>query len=384
MSKLKLKILSKNIAEQMDKIDFTPKQLSEHSGVSYPSLMPILNGTRDCGISKLLAIADALNSRPDQLLKGLYNKDDRNSLVESNPNKLKICAVFISQVKMTYCLVHILSSNQKLETTKNYALQCGMKPNELISDINETINESVKQLNFDEPFNLKNVAVFISAQQYDRPYDKQNLDNQLRKQFFNHILQADYIANYNAFLGKKDGICVSINDGCALTYSSNKGKSITKLLGYGFPISDIAGNFWLGCEAVRYTIRVAENIEQSSTLSDRLLAIYDGNVNALSEAAMQAPQKTFLLACSIVKELHFKQEKSYQILQESSKKLLEYIHIVDKTTKKTLPILLAGELAYLYAEFMPKNRIINSKHEHKLILLSYGSEALTNALNEND
>jgi N-acetylglucosamine kinase-like BadF-type ATPase/DNA-binding Xre family transcriptional regulator len=375
--KLKLSTLAQNIATRMDEKELTAKQLSNISGVTYPSLMPILNGGRDCGISKLVAIADALSCTPNELLKGLYNPNSiQNDTLTTK--QLKITAVFISQVKITYCLIQIPSIDKKHQVTKNYALQCGMKPNDFIHEINKTIEESAKALGFTESYTMKNVAVYISAQQYDRPFDKQSIEIALKKEFYTFFLEADYSANYKALVGKQSGVCISLNDGCALTYSTNKGKTIHKLLGYGFPISDIAGNLWLGCEAVKHAVKAAEGIETASPLSDRLLAAYEGNVNALSEATMQAQKETFLLASSTLKELHYKKEKSSQIIEASAKLLLEYIYTIDKKSKAKLPILLAGELAHLYSEYIPKNRITKSTPtlDPKQELLNYGLKSI--------
>jgi len=375
MKRFGLKKVADNIQNMMANVEMTPKKLSELSGISYTSLMPILNGNRDCGISKLMDIAEALKTTPNTILEGTYSEILPNSPINQTTSP-KFYAVFISLVKMTYCVLFDITNNKKAEMSKQFPLLCGIKPSETLSDIASTINELRKKLNYKKNINLKEVAIFMSVQQFDRLNDRHVLNLELRKNFAYHIVEADYTTNYHALVGNKNAVCISINDGCVLTYSTDKGKDIHRLLGYGFPISDIAGNYWLGCKAISHTINVDEEIEKNSTLSDRLLAQYEGNIRTLAEAAVQSPNKTYLAASAIVKELVFKQLKSYDIVKESAELLLTYLKIISKRTKQKMGVLLAGELAYLYQDFFEKEKLMVTKTNHKTLLIKYGHQEI--------
>ena len=66
MSK-KLKGIANNISRIMEEKDDIEnlKSLSEISSISYPSLTPILQGTRDFGVTKLIELSNALNCDPN-------------------------------------------------------------------------------------------------------------------------------------------------------------------------------------------------------------------------------------------------------------------------------------------------------------------------------
>jgi len=72
MKTVVLRKLPKNLEQLMRARNLTPKELAKKAKISYTSLMPILTGNRECGISKLIALAEALDCTPDIVLKDLY------------------------------------------------------------------------------------------------------------------------------------------------------------------------------------------------------------------------------------------------------------------------------------------------------------------------
>ena len=361
----KLKLL---IAEQ----NISAKELSKRSGISYTTLNPILNGTQECGFTKLLQIAEALNIEPNELLEGLYVVKPGEAKVHS---AARYHAVFISVVKVSYCILVDLSTNQKTNLVLQFPLRCGEHSNTFIEHIQSAIEKLALQMT--KTIDSKDIAIFLSVLQYGRENNRRKIEAIGKRLFNNMIIESDALTDYRAFIGNKNGICISINDGDAITFSTDKGKDIQKLHGYGFPISDVAGNFWLGCEAIKHAIRVKENLEAASPLSDRLLALYNNDIYFLSTSTMENPETHYTQASSLVKELFHEQKQSYAIVEKSAQMLMDNIKIIDKKIGKALPICLSGELAHLYERFFLQKRLLKMTHSQSEILLQYGLDALS-------
>jgi hypothetical protein len=280
MKKTNLQVLSETIAKIMDNKDITPKELSLKSKIGYSTLIPILKGTRDCGFTKLIAIANALECDPNTLLNGLIriqpNKKNNNKQVSSEiPPKYLVS--FISLASETHCLILEIDSHTQKALVFPFALGCGQNPDDFIDYISLAIKESL-QKNFIWPVNFKDIAIFVSIQQYEGHANRAKIQNYADSLFAKFIIESDAITNYHALVGKNNAICITINDGNGIAYSFDKGKNVTKVHGYGFPISDVAGHHWIGCEAIKHVIKVKEGIGPSTSLSDGILALFNYDV----------------------------------------------------------------------------------------------------------
>ncbi|MCK4608310.1 MAG: helix-turn-helix domain-containing protein [Gammaproteobacteria bacterium] len=367
MKDFTLRKLSENLEKTMSSKKIDAKELAKISGVGYSSLTPILNGSRDFGVSKLIAIANALGCGADELLNGLISKkkEDPNSI--STP---KYIAVFISVIAVTYGILYEIESNNKITSVLPFPLRCGQEPNELLDHMVTSIQKLAKEVT--TKIDNGDIAVFVSVQQYGRATNRKKIQQKGDKVFAKFVMEADSMANHKALLSKKNGICISINDGNIITYSNDSGKTVNKLQGYGFPTSDVAGNYWLGCEAIKYAIKVKDGLDESSLLSDKVLALFNDDVVLLQESIAEKPEATYLKASQIVKELTYEQEQSRIIIQKSADLLMESIRVIDRKTKTKLPIVITGDLAYLYNKFLPSVRITTHKSRHSTILLNYG------------
>ncbi len=383
MNHTTLRELSENIRKTMESKRISVKDLAKNSGISYSTLTPIINGSRDFGVLKLLAIADALGCTPNNLLTGLFNPKISDNKIKTYaatplPNYL---AIFISEISVTYLMLYDLKSQNKTTSVLQFSLGCSQNPETFLNNVVRSIKKAFESLT--DKINFKDIAIFASVQEYEGTTNREKIQKKGNHYFSKFIIESDAITNYRAFLGNTNGICISINDGNAITYSTNKGKYIKKLQGYGFPISDIAGNYWIGCEAIKHAINVKENIEPSSLLSDKILALFNDDLIALSEFVLINPGPAYLKASSIVKELMHNQKKSYEIVKKSFGLLMDRIKAIDTETKTKLPIFLAGDLAHIYEKFFPQNRIIKLKHRHNVVLLDYGIKILSDELKIN-
>ncbi len=377
MKDLALRKLSKTIEKTMSSKGLTPKELAKVSGVSYSSLTPILNGNRDFGVSKLIAIAKALGCSTDELLNNFVVDKGKPEGSKPTPPP-KYIAAFISVIAVTYCMLYQIESDNKITSVLQFPLRCGQDPNEFLDHTVTSIQKLAKDLT--AKIDNNEVAVYVSVQQYGRATNRKKIQQKGDKLFAKFIMEADAMTNHKALLGNKNGICISINDGNVITYSTDKGKNISKLQGYGFPISDVAGNYWLGCAALKHAINVKEQVEAASLLSDKILALFNDDIDLLSECTMQDPGTYYSKASSIVKELMHKKQKSYEIIQESASLVMKKVELIDKETKNQLPIVITGDLAYIYEEFFPANRRMSFDKRHSTILLNYNVEQIKKSL----
>jgi N-acetylglucosamine kinase-like BadF-type ATPase/transcriptional regulator with XRE-family HTH domain len=382
MKRTTLRILSETIEKIRLEKNLSPKDLSRASKISYSTLIPILNGSRDCGTTKLLAIVNALECDPNTLLTGLFQvqKVIENHEKQTSPKSMpKYLVAFISTISVTHCLVLDTISQTKRTTVFQFAFGCAQNPEDFIELVASSVKEIVSK-NFSRQINNKDVGVFISVQEYEITINREEIQKSGSSLFSTFILEKDAITNYNALIGNDNAICVTINDGDAITYSTDKGKNIVKLQGYGFPISDEAGHHWIGCEAIRHVINVKEGDESSTSLSDSLLALFNEDINLLSEGIMLDQASTYSRASSVVRELINVDTAAYEIVKKSADLLLKRIKSIDDKTKSKLPIILTGDLATLYSSFFPQKRLIKTKAIHGSLLLNYGVGVLQNNL----
>lgn len=373
MKQITLKKMSEAIEKMMLAKNVTPKELAQKAKMSYSSLMPILNGSRECGISKLIAIADALGCTPDSILDGLFM--GQPNIVHENHPKPKYFAVFISIIRVTYCMLYEVKTKKSASAVLQFPLRCGEASDDFLEYILSTIDKLSKELK--KEVIIKEVAVFASVQQYGRSRSRKKIQTKGDYLFPIFIMEPDAITNHKTFIGKNNGICITINDGSVITYSFDFGKTIKKLEGYGFPLTDVAGNWWIGCEAIRHALNVKLERESSSVISDRLLAVFHGDIDYLAECTTEDPAGTYVKASAIVKEFILShEEKSNQIIKNSAQLLMDEIGRVDKEVGVKLPIFIAGELAYIYEAFFPQERMIKIEQKQSDALLAYGVSKL--------
>jgi N-acetylglucosamine kinase-like BadF-type ATPase len=369
-----LQTLSETLEKLIKERSMSLKELAQKSNISYSSLVPILNGSRDFGITKLIDIANALECNADTLLDGLLLCKDKTT---SPPNKKitpRYLAVFISMISVTHCLLYDTETKKSLTSVFPFNLGCLQDQNDFLDSIISSLKKMIPQKK-EKNIDLKEIAVFASAQQENSSHTEK-IQKSGDNMFLYFVIEADAITSYRALFNKKNGICITINDGSIIVYSLDNGKTFTKLQGYGFPIADTAGNHWIGCEAIKYVINVKENLEPSSILSDRILSQFNDSVNSLAESVMLKPAITYTQASKIVKELIFVEPRAHAIIQKSAKLLLDRIKLIDNSTKIKLPITLVGELGSMYKEFFPRERVLNIREKLSLLLLDSGIASL--------
>ncbi len=381
MKHVVLKKLHKKILQVMQDQGLSARELAQKSKIPYTTLMSILHGISDTSVSNFSAICDGLRVNADTLLEGIIESKALSSAQQKSVRAPKFLIVFISIVKVTYCMLYDVKAEKAVNAVLDFPLRCGDDADFFIDNVAAAVEQLSKDLN--KPVALKDVAVFASVQQFGRKPSREKVQNKGAKLFSHFYLESDAVTNHDAFFGEQNGICVTINTGDIITYSLDGGKTIHALQGYGFPISDTAGNYWIGCEAIKHVLNVIQGEEQNTLVSDRILGQYNNDINFLSRVANESPQEAYLKASSVVKEFVAHQDKAKEIIRKSFELLYDEVRFIDKKTNSQLPIVITGELAYLYEEFFDKKRLVKIEGQQSAILLEHGLAKLKQLVSNN-
>ncbi len=380
MKQIVLKKLHKKILQVMQERGLSARDLAQKSKIPYTTLMSILHGISDTSVSNFSAICEGLGVTADTLLEGIIEVKS-GAAKDKTGRSPKFLIVLISIVKVTYCMLYDIAADKAVNAVLDFPLRCGDEADFFIDNVVAAVEQLSKELN--HPVAIKDVAVFASVQQFGRKPSREKIQNKGSKLFCRFYLESDAVTNHDAFFGSKNGICVTINTGDIITYSLDGGKTIHALQGYGFPISDSAGNYWIGCEAIKHVLNVLQGEEPSTLVSDRILAQYNNDINFLSRVANETPQEAYLKASSVVKEFFAHQDKARDIVKQSFELLYEEVRFIDKKTNTHLPIVITGELAYLYEGFFDKKRLVKMEGQQSAILLAHGLTKLKQLVSDN-
>jgi N-acetylglucosamine kinase-like BadF-type ATPase/DNA-binding Xre family transcriptional regulator len=358
MSENIFKGIRENINDIMEEnhVDLTPKKLAEKSNISYSTLAPILRGERDFRISNLIALTQALNTSPNELLQGLYKPQSKRF---NNPdiNSPKYYVILVTGFGLTYCRLINQTDHTIENTIYQFPLACTDEPNHAIDKIKMIISKFHQEIEYEDTF------LYISILGCEHVFGREHIRNHLNKVFDHVILEPDWMPIFSSQLINQKGILISVSNGATIVYSNKEG-DITKLQGYSFPISDEGGNLWLGCEAIKHAINVKEGVESRSMLSDKILSLVNSDLNLLATKAYDTPYEFFVEVSTIVKELSTKKDMAYQIVKRGFEKLWGRIKGIDEKSGESLPVYLAGSLAYIYEDFVPKDRLVHVDFEN--------------------
>ncbi|MCF6766485.1 XRE family transcriptional regulator [Thiotrichales bacterium 19S3-7] len=364
-----LNIISKNLKELMKKDDKfgTQLELAKASNITYSSLNPIINGERDFAVTKLVKLANALNCDPNTLLSGTYNQPIKSEYKLIKP-AFYISCISIDQI--TYCSILNVNNKQSNKLIIPQGVACDNNAEHFIQLMIEKIHKEISN------FEPKKASVFFSVQAYEYTTKREKIIEFGKYQFLDFVLQADWSANYKAFIENSNGICITIGNGLSIVYSQNNGNTLNKIAGLGFPISDDGGNLWLGCQAIRHAIDVKENLCEPTYLSDRILSLFNSDLYAISEQVSNNYIDVFITCSRLVKETAHKQSKSKEIIEQGFLNIMSKIKSIDKLIGTELPIVLTGESAFLYEDFFDKSRVVKTAYRHEEILQQYGLDFL--------
>lgn len=347
------------------------KELSQKSGIVYSTLLPVIKGERDFGISKLLRIAEALGVSIEDILAGTYTpKTPRNAPYKT---KIKYLAVFITSNKATRCFLQSLSGDVRKSAIFPFHIYCYEDSYAIIDSIKRNLGQLLKN----EDINYQEVAVYAASIGCEYTHGVARLQQEGNKQFNRFIIEPDWKTSHQALYPSQSGILITINDGFVVSYSLDQGQTIQKLQGYSF---DDAGMVWLGHQAIKHAIAVAEGMEERTLLSDGILSTYNSDLNLLASSLFDNPRDTCLEVFAIMISLLHRKGKSSELIEQSFKNIWRYVEKVDSLSGKPLPIKLAGELAHVYDAFVPAKRFKGVQFHNEDAEYQYGIQQIKKSI----
>ena len=368
-----LKHIADNLAQYMDAIskEFTGKDLSLKSKISYSTLAPILRGDRDFGVTRLIALAEALNTTPNDLLSGAYIEP--KALLSPMPiaqAPLHLVS-FVTSAQLTRCHFYEVDTQMSYTCLFHFSLSCTVNANNMIEMLNAAILDAYgAQVDFDR------IYVYASVLGYEYLSGRKRLNDLGVREYGLFVIEPDWKLAHSSIFPNQDGIMITINDGCAISYSTQQGKQVDKFQGY-VPLAEEAGNMWLGGEAIKHAINVREGVEKRSLLSDKILSLVNSDLDLLATRIVDNQHNAYVEMSSVVKELALHDKKSYSLIRQGFEIIWKRIRLLDqKRIGQELPICIAGDLAYLYEKFIPKNRLIKTDLANESAYFTYANRIL--------
>lgn len=371
-----LKHISKNFSHIMEEmaVECTPKELSEKAKISYSTLAPILRGDRDFGVTKLIALAEALNVTPNDILSGAY-KEPTLLNSETTPTLQPFYLVsFVTSAKMSRCCAYNIETKESKSKLFPFSLSCTTNAVTTLEMINSAIIDLCGQ-----DIDFSRIYVYASVLGYEHLEGRAKLADLGSREYGLFFMEPDWKIEHSSIFPDKNGIMVTINDGYVISYSTDNGKQVNKLQGY-IIMADEAGNIWLGSQAIKHAINVKEGIETRTLLSDKVLSLVHSDLNLLATKVFDKPRDTYVEVSTIVKELGLREKKSYSLIKHGFENIWKRIKLIDNQLSEELPICLAGELAYLYEEFIPKARLLKRDFVNEEKCFDYAKDLLLRML----
>lgn len=163
--------------------------------------------------------------------------------------------------------------------------------------------------------------------------------------------------------GGKDGALIIAGTGVVGYQIENS--CVERVAGWGFPHDDIGSGAWLGLEATRMTVQAYDGRQEANSLTNAVLAYFDGDFNALVSWANSANSTVFAqLAPIVVRSAHSGDTHALQILQRAARALDavgDALLNKQQDISKPLPCVIIGGIApfiepYLHSRLQSRLR----------------------------
>ena len=275
--------------------------------------------------------------------------------------KTKYLITFLNNFRFSYVQVYNTSTNESQFVEIPYAIVCTHEPTVIIDKVLDAINGLVGN---ESP---ENISFYSSVLAFEFTPRREALMKLGKETFAEFIIEPDWLNIHRSNLANRSAILLILTNGFSVSYSDDDGETINSMhSGYGFPLSDEAGDVWLGRDALVHALHVQEGIEERTLLSDKILAGYQFDADSIVIHIYENYIDTYLQAANVVKELAGHTEKATEMMQNSYSNIRKYIARIDELAGKKLPIYLAGDFSYLYKDFIPKDRLNTIDYEYML------------------
>ncbi|APS64827.1 helix-turn-helix domain-containing protein [Piscirickettsia salmonis] len=112
------------------------QQLADKANISYPTLVPILQGVRDFGITKLINIAEALNVSPNEILNKTYTESKTTS--GKLGDNIEYYGIFISSADSTYFYFYNKITDETSYFVTEFIISCSLNYIDIVDNIKST------------------------------------------------------------------------------------------------------------------------------------------------------------------------------------------------------------------------------------------------------
>lgn len=370
-----LKHIAQNFSNIMEHHEraIAPKELATKAHISYSTLAPILRGDRDFGVTKLIALAEALNVTPNDLLQGAYRETTQQAFMLTKPAPLHLFS-FVTSAELTRCNLYTITSQENKNKLFSFSIACTANSVAVIEAMNSAIFDMCGQ-----DIDLSKMYVYASVIGHEYLEGRNKLNELGSREYGLFVMEPDWKIAHSSIFPHQNGIVITINDGYVISYSTDEGKTVHKVQGY-IPFASEAGNMWLGTEAIKHAINVKEGIEQRTLLSDKVLGIMHSDLNLLATRIFNNPRDIYIQMSTIVKELALHEKKSYSLIKQGFENIWKRIKFIDHQTNASTPICVTGDLAYLYESHIPKNRLFKMNYANDTECLNYSNNLLLSLL----
>jgi len=351
------KVIAMNIRHIMAARALSNKDVVDLTGISPATVSKILNHQLKVTSDKLMDFCRGLQVPVTTLLEGL-------DYVDAVPEKQK-------QVKLPTFSVGILSINDRRicmvdkesggqigssEVTGNLSLADSYP--DFLRKLKESISLSLGDTT-QGPDSFKNINLSIVTQCYEFEKTRQKFQESLSRVFRKVRILSDWQLTYKAAFDKQSGISLVVDKGVSLSYMMDG--QLQKLGGWGFPIYDMGGEYWLGMMALRHTIQAEEGFAQKSLLSSSVLVEYSGRLEFLVEKNLKNIkdfEKYIKFSDLLLHSYHANDKMAAAIVKEGYAEISKMIAKVDTLFGKEVKISISGSLADLYRPFIDGNRLL--------------------------
>lgn len=354
--------IARNITEILKLKKLTATHASKLCHISNGTMSKILQGQMNMSVGLLLSIANGLGVSVDDIVSGAYTPSQSlHKIVLKTSLPLLFVGILTVGDKRLTCV-----QDQDGITLGTSELEGSLALTDTFPGLLQSIIKSIAIALQQKPdeLDLRAIHLAIVTHCYELEETRERYLFNGLKHFKSFQILADWQLTYLAAFSEFPGISLVVDKGVSLSYVLDN--KLEKLGGWGFPIYDLGGEYWLGLMAVRHTIEAFEGFDQKTELSQNVLTRFDGKLERLIEYCIKN-NKTNEIYCEFCQQLLYSflsnGRRAKEILMEGYHYIDRAIQKVDQAAGQPLKISLNGSLANIYRPFIDPARLLKKINE---------------------
>lgn len=346
-------IIARNIARIVNQQSLTNIAFAKRCKISTGMANKILNAKVSITVAILYNIAEGLGVPLKVILKDIVVKDADEIVVSTEPANIYCGILSIGDRR----LCAIASEDGKNDFLSMQEFDGSIVLTDSPSVIIQTIKKSINTLYGKTIKDFKKVNIAVVAHCYELEEALRKFTSSAQKHFANVVVLPDWKATYRAAFGNKDGISLVVDKGISIAYQHNG--DIKKYGGWGFPIYDLGGEYWLGMMSVRHTIEVEEGFSEKSLLSREIIAKHGGKLETLIEECIRNNRNPdiYSIFCDMLMHAYANNcTKAKSIFAEGFSYIERALNAIDTKMGRKNKISINGSLAGVYSQHIEESR----------------------------